>query len=130
MSGEGGGPEITLPLLSNTPCWQGHTKLLLVLSYDRVQPWCVHACDKAMKEETLSGLPILTTITLLLETEPPTVFSALLAGFVKSKVKLTKAGALFFLQLSINALPAIATPQRAQEDLRNFLLSIKFDYEV
>jgi hypothetical protein len=58
------------------------------------------------------------------------VFNAEFAEFVRSKVKLTGTGTggvvLFFLQLSIRAAPAIATPHRAQDDLIKFLLSIKF----
>jgi hypothetical protein len=54
------------------------------------------------------------------------VFSATLSELVRSTVKLIKAGALFFLQLSINVLPAIATPQSAQDDIRKSRLSMNF----
>ena len=55
------------------------------------------------------------------------VFKAELAEFVKSKVKLTTIGVgAGFLQLSTRAVPAIATPHIAQDDLIKSLLSIKF----
>jgi hypothetical protein len=85
----------------------------------------VHASDKATKDAAATALLILATITLLLYTYPPTEFKAELAEFVKSKVKFTTTGAgAGFLQLSINAAPATATPHNAHDDLIKSLLSI------
>ena len=92
-----------------------------------VQPLCVHTFDNAM----YVVLVFLIIMTLLLSIKPPIVFKAELEAAVRSKVKLSVTGdgavkPSFLEQLSRNAVPHIAAPQRSIELLRNSFLSIRF----
>jgi len=85
-----------------------------------------------MSERAIKPLPVFTTITLCDITEPPADFRAVLADCERSSVKLAFPPVGLtppFEQLSSNADdPKIAIPHKAQDDFKNFLLSILIDF--
>lgn len=124
LRGEGGGPPVTFPFKSNVPLWQGQTKFFPLLLYPTEQPSWVQETARAVK----AFVPVQATITPLLTTEPPTVFSAAFAELLKSSVKLADGpcAALELLeveQLAIKAAAAVI-PQAAQPNFIKSLLSI------
>jgi hypothetical protein len=82
----------------------------------------VHVAESASKVVAL----IRTIITPFATSEPPTVFSALLAEFVRSRVKLTLDGPekLCFVQLSITPVGISPSPHIAKVFFKKSFLSI------